>query len=229
MLEVLRDKVGDRKLFLFAVACCRRIWPFLHSNRSKRIVELVERVVNGQTVSGDLKAAALDAWTYADSDEGRLTEIGCSAAYAAASIAEDYPGERPAWIADRTANGVRNTYYWIAYEAESARGSTLEQAEQAANAGESLEEVVQITLLRDVFGNPFRPMAVDPSWLTWNDGTVVKLAQGIYDDRAFDRLPILADALEEGGCDDADILTHCRQPGEHVRGCWVVDLLLGKE
>jgi hypothetical protein len=72
-------------------------------------------------------------------------------------------------------------------------------------------------------------VAVGPSWLAWNDGTVVKLAQGIYDDRAFDRLPVLADALEEAGCDDADILDHCRRPGEHVRGCWVVDLLLGKK
>ena len=67
-----------------------------------------------------------------------------------------------------------------------------------------------------------------PSWLSWNDGTIPKLAQAIYDDRAFDRLPILADALEEAGCDNADILNHCRQPGEHVRGCWVVDLLLNK-
>src|SRR5439155_24569283 len=62
-----------------------------------------------------------------------------------------------------------------------------------------------------------------------NDGTVVKLAQGIYDDRAFARLPILADALEEAGCMDTEILDHCRRAREHVRGCWVLDLLLGKE
>ena len=66
----------------------------------------------------------------------------------------------------------------------------------------------------------------DPRWRTSN---VTALAQAIYDDRAFDRLPILADALEDAGCTDADILNHCRQPGEHVRGCWVVDLVLGKE
>jgi len=58
---------------------------------------------------------------------------------------------------------------------------------------------------------------------------VVKLAESIYDERAFDRMPILADALEEAGCANADILAHCRQPGEHVRGCWAVDLILGKE
>jgi hypothetical protein len=84
-------------------------------------------------------------------------------------------------------------------------------------------------LLRDIFGNLFRPVAINAAWLAWNDGTVVKMAQSIYDERAFDRLPILADALEEAGCHDPEILGHCRQPGEHVRGCWIVDLILGKE
>src|SRR5581483_3643837 len=73
-----------------------------------------------------------------------------------------------------------------------------------------------------------RDTALQREWLTWNDSLVRRLAQAIYDERAFDRLPILADALEEAGCTNADILNHCRQPGEHVRGCWVVDLLLGK-
>jgi hypothetical protein len=77
--------------------------------------------------------------------------------------------------------------------------------------------------IRDIFGNPFRPVAVDPSWLT---SDVVALATGIYQNRAFDRMPILADALQDAGCDNDDILNHCRQPGEHVRGCWVVDLIL---
>jgi hypothetical protein len=86
-----------------------------------------------------------------------------------------------------------------------------------------------VTTLIDLFGNPFRPVSVAPLWLAWNDGTVVKIAQAIYDERAFDRLPILADALEDAGCTDRAILAHCRQPGEHVRGCWVVDLILGKE
>jgi hypothetical protein len=84
----------------------------------------------------------------------------------------------------------------------------------------------QCELLRDVFGNPFRPVAVDPSWLT---STVVCLAEGIYQDRAFDRLPILADALMDAGCDNDDVLSHCRSDGPHVRGCWVVDLLTGRK
>lgn len=82
------------------------------------------------------------------------------------------------------------------------------------------------TLGRDIFGNPYRPRTIDPTWLT---STVVALAEGIYADRAFDRMPILADALQDAGCDNADILDHCQLPGEHVRGCWVIDALLGKE
>jgi hypothetical protein len=81
-------------------------------------------------------------------------------------------------------------------------------------------------ILRDIFGNPFRPVAVDPSWLT---STVVALAEGIYQERAFDRLPILADALQDAGCDSDDVLSHCRSDGPHVRGCWVVDLLTGRK
>jgi hypothetical protein len=69
---------------------------------------------------------------------------------------------------------------------------------------------------------------VDPAWLAWNGGTVVKLAEAIYAGRAFDRMPILADALEEAGCADANFLDHCREPGPHALGCWIVDLLLGK-
>ena len=83
----------------------------------------------------------------------------------------------------------------------------------------------QVDLIRDIFGNPFRPVVFADSW---RSETAVALASAIYADRAFDRLPILADALEEAGCDVPEVLTHCRGPGPHVRGCWVVDLVLGK-
>ncbi len=84
------------------------------------------------------------------------------------------------------------------------------------------------TYIRELFRNPFRSACIDLSWLSWRDGTVEKIAQAIYNEPAFDRLPILADALEDAGCTDPQILDHCRQPGEHVRGCWVIDALLGK-
>ena len=93
----------------------------------------------------------------------------------------------------------------------------------------------QCHLLRDIFGNPFRPASLAPSVLTWNDATVVRLAQATYDERHMPsglldnvRLAVLADALEEAGCQDQEILSHCRSGGEHIRGCWVVDLLLGR-
>lgn len=81
-------------------------------------------------------------------------------------------------------------------------------------------------ILHDLIGPLlFRSVTVSPSWQT---ATVVGLATAIYEERAFDRMPVLGDALEDAGCDNADILKHCRQPGEHVRGCWCVDLVLGK-
>jgi len=86
----------------------------------------------------------------------------------------------------------------------------------------------RLHLFRDIFGNSIQATAIDPAWLTWNGRTVPQLARAIYEERTFDRMPILADALEEAGCTDSNILDHCRGPGPHVRGCWVVDLLLGK-
>jgi hypothetical protein len=90
-------------------------------------------------------------------------------------------------------------------------------------------------LLRDIFGNPLRPVSISPVVLAWNDAAIVRLAQAAYDERHLPegtldngRLAVLADALEEAGCQDKDILAHCRSGGEHVRGCWVVDALLGK-
>jgi hypothetical protein len=102
------------------------------------------------------------------------------------------------------------------------------KADPRTKGREKEERAAQCHMLRCVFGNPFRPSSIDPAFLTWNGGTISNIALAIYDERAFDRLPILADALEEAGCTNPDILDHCRQPGEHVRGCWVIDLILGK-
>jgi hypothetical protein len=97
-------------------------------------------------------------------------------------------------------------------------------------------KAVQASLLRDIFGNPFRPASVNPAWLAWDNGAVVNLARAAYDNRALPagtldnaRLGILADALEEAGCDNQAILGHLRSPGPHYRGCWPVDLVLAKE
>jgi hypothetical protein len=100
----------------------------------------------------------------------------------------------------------------------------------AERTGTGSQRRAHCALLRELFGPvPFRAIKLDPSWLRWYDGTVRRVAQGIYDERAFDRLPILADALLDAGCDNEDMLAHCREQGAlHARGCWVIDLLLGK-
>ncbi len=102
--------------------------------------------------------------------------------------------------------------YWTAVEAARA-------------AGEWRDEAIQCSLVRDLFGNPFRAPALNPAW---HNSSVRGVAQAIYDERRFGDLPVLADALEEAGCTEAKILAHCRGPGPHARGCWVLDLILGK-
>src|SRR5262249_31045736 len=93
-----------------------------------------------------------------------------------------------------------------------------------------------IGLLRCIFSNPYRPLVIEPVLLAWNDGIIPSLAQSLYESRQMpegtldpDRLAVLADAVEDAGCDNADILTHLRGPLPHVRGCWVLDLILMKD
>ena len=204
MLEFLRGKVSDRKLRLFAVACCRKIWPLLADGRSCNAVEVAERFVDGFSTRHDLAAAnqtanqpCYDAINRADGWDDHAM-----AAIAAQKAADDSPDFALSVISHAAILGDHH---------DTAR-QTVRYTEQCC-------------LLRDILGNPFRPPPVSPFWQTT---TVKAVAEAIYNERAFDRLPILADALEDAGCQDADILGHCRQPGEHARGCWVVDLLLGR-
>ncbi|HEV3438849.1 MAG TPA: hypothetical protein VG122_15895 [Gemmata sp.] len=83
-----------------------------------------------------------------------------------------------------------------------------------------------LRLLKEMVGNPFRPITFNPSWLT---STVLALAKGIYQEKAFDRMPILADALQDAGCNNDDLLNHLRSDGPHVLGCWALDIILGKK
>jgi hypothetical protein len=102
--------------------------------------------------------------------------------------------------------------------------------EAVKDAAKVAEQTAQAALLRDIAGPLlFRKVSLDPAWLVWNHRTIVRLAASIYEERAFQRMPILADAVEEAGCRDEEILCHCRGPGPHARGCWLVDLLLGRE
>ena len=114
--------------------------------------------------------------------------------------------------------------------------SAVNPADVAYVAAQRAERRSQCDLIRDICGYPCRPLSIPDSALALNDGTGMKLAQAIYEERAIPsnqldagRLAILADALEEAGCGDSDLLGHLRGPGPHVRGCHVTDAILGKE
>lgn len=231
MLDFLKGKASDRKVRLFSISCCRRIWQFLDSPSSRNVVEVMEQVVEGAALEAHLEAAAEGAKAYRDSARGRRSEIGCGAAFAAASITEDYPGEEEVWSASRTALCTQNCFGWVAYEV-CISDQQEERARLAQETADAAEGMVLSHVLRDIIGNPFLPKRLSPRYAT---ADVVRLAAMAYDVRALPsgeldsaRLAVLSDALEDAGCTDADILSHLRLPGPHVRGCWALDLLLGK-
>jgi hypothetical protein len=193
--------VSARKLRLFACACCRRYWDLLADERSRRAVEVAER--------------------FAD---GTATEEELAQAHSLAQRARDdaYVNGSPR-LADKA---------FVKTLMSTARVCQPSAAHAAAYAaawpGVPDSHAPEADLLHDIFGNPFRSVSLTPSWLTWNGGVVVRVARSIYETSRFEDLPVLADALEEAGCTDADLLAHCRGAGEHVRGCWALSLLLGK-
>jgi hypothetical protein len=217
MLEFLQGKASERKLRLFACACCRRIWHVLTDERSRKAIEASERFADRLITQRQLMAAcgtaqkvAIKVLNTASPDPALVWAV--QAAHEVAKSAQTIATR--AELMTYLPGGIVNR---IVCCAEALKASRFEESKQLA------------ALLRCVFGNPFRQIEIDPAWLAWNEGTVVKLVQGIYDERGFDQLPVLADALEDAGCTNSAILDHCRQAGKHVRGCWVIDLLLVKE
>jgi hypothetical protein len=201
-----------RKLRLFACACCRHVWNLLGDERCRSAIEVMELVLEGKADLKQLDGTMLPASLVTESMKTRghgedstrihLARVGARAARAA--------------VHDDIAGAARDC-------ADAADWAGLPNPVGTSRA-------YQAALLRDILGNPFRlPRSVDVALLAWNDGTVRTISERIYEDWAFDQLPVLADALEDAGCADANILAHCRGPGPHVRGCWVVDLILGKQ
>jgi hypothetical protein len=213
MLEFLRSKASDRKLRLFCCACLRRIWHLLREEHLREGIEVAERYINGSATSGELVRAVRTARKiYQDSGAAER------AAYYAT------------WISPSNAEAPAIVMSWSREAARYASDDPYPYRNVIA-----IESAAHAVIFRDVFGNPFRPVALDPSWLAWNDGTVYRIAQGIYEERKMPegtldsgRLAILHDALLDAGCSDEAILSHCRSSEDHVRGCWVVDLLLEK-
>jgi hypothetical protein len=212
MLRHLGCKAGDRKRRLFACACCRRAWHLLVDPRVRHAVETAERYADKEASESELEEASDCAEV---AYRSCTTKAGSHAATHAV-FSSTAGGLDASFTAVLAAQGIVNPK-------DSSEPSECERANLDA------EHADQTSLLRDIVGNPFHSVAIELSWLAWHRGAVAKIAKAIYDKRAFDRLPLLAKALADAGCTNEAILAHCRSGGEHVRGCWVVDLLLGMD
>ncbi|VTR90909.1 SMI1/KNR4 family protein OS=Paenibacillus alvei DSM 29 GN=PAV_9c00940 PE=4 SV=1 [Gemmata massiliana] len=190
----------DRKLRLFACACARRVWHLMPGEHFWRAIETAEQFADGKVTDEACQGLKKKC-------ESMNTQNGWSTAAAAATHCLSTDAVEAAWSGAQNAAGS---------ESSTDRGEGPKW--EAARAK-------QVDLLREIFGNPFRPIHVDPLWLKWNNGTVPQIADRIYQTNNFGDLLVLADALEEAGCTDAETLAHLRGQSEHVRGCWALDLL----
>jgi hypothetical protein len=229
MLQFLRGKASNRKLRLFAVACCRPFWPLLTEQCSQDALLVAERFADGLARADEL-AGVRRAMT-AEFRNRRREEIR-RAALAQTGCDDQADARAVSWAGpwDAAKALLRSVAHDAAIHAANAAAVTREFSVLSEREAAKWEELGrQETLLRDLMSDPFRkPHSVNRAWLAWSDSCAEKIAAAIYADRAFDRLPILADALEDAGCDNDDILAHCRGRGPHVRGCWVLDLIVGK-
>jgi hypothetical protein len=198
MLGLIRGNADDRKLRLFAVACCRRVEHLFDDIGDHDVLGILERYVDRQAKPAELALIA-----------NQMTNLAVRGAAAMSA-------GQAAVIASAACVDV---------VAAAAGGFDHPKSQGDSYAAEAGARRVQCRLLRDVFGNPFQPVAFDPEWRT---STAVALAKLMYESRDFSAMPILADALQDAGCENTGVLNHCRGPEAHVRGCWVVDLVLGK-
>ncbi len=195
MLEFLRGKASERKLRLFAVACCLRISHLLRDERSQEAVEVGERYAEGLVTDDALDEARENSSDASGLAHRAATAAGWSAnawiANAAANAAYGVCGHWQNWFSDTR---LFETPIWAA---RASAGPEVEHvlSDVARREGFEKEQVTQCQLLRDIFGNPFRPVALGPAALTWHDGVLVSMARQMYDSREFSDIPILADAL----------------------------------
>ncbi len=238
MLKFLRDsgKASDRKLRLFALACCSRVREHITAPRSRAAVAFAERHAETGMARERGRPADAQAARAAHKERARRSRDGKD--FAAHMIARNAVRvavacmHRNAWLAA----------FWAADSAARVTGWRLLAAIPSAtlptweDAAKRPEQEQQAALLREIFGPlPFRPVTIEPSLLGWHEGLVVRLAQAAYEQRSLpdggldaSRLAVLADALEEAGCRDEEVLRHLREQDEHWRGCWVLDRLLDK-
>jgi hypothetical protein len=208
MLEFLDDRMSKRKTRLFACACCRRVLHLIPDSRVRAALEVSEEFADRASTRKQLAEAYAIAW-----------EVYESAMSAGA------PEEPFTEAVEMVCGETLEDAVEVAQETrldEAAYDQPTEKDRKFA----ARERKAQAKILRDFFGNPFRPAAVSRTWLV---PSVVRLAQRIYESRAFDEMPALADALERAGCTESQMLRHCRKEKAHARGCWVLDRLLRRK
>lgn len=238
LLKYLAHRSLGRRCRLFALACFHRCRRFITDPRSVAALELADRYAERglARLKGrrDVEEAASQVYPAQNAERDRvrgtdpvrfaevLVAIGGSLA-AQRLVALGNEGSTAAAVSESLASST--AFEWALRD---DRGGPPEWDPAAMGP----EKAAQANLARDIFGNPFRTVSIDPCWL---EPTVSSLAQTAYEARIMpsgeldlERLAVLSDALEEAGCDDADILSHLRSPGPHVRGCWAVDLLTGR-
>jgi hypothetical protein len=232
MTDFIASVGSERKLRLFTHACCQRIENLLVNPCSRSALAALARYADGECDKDELGVHWSGALAAKQAIEEPLCQDGClySTAESIAAGAICY-ASNPIY-----AGAFRKPYYHNSTVSAAANAALVAtgsvayshtQSRSDSEAAQSTEAVVQSLLLHDIFGNPFRPVTFPPAWRTI---TTVALAKLIHESRDFGAMPILADALQDAGCEDADILNHCRDvSATHVRGCWVVDLVLGKE
>jgi hypothetical protein len=206
----MRRETKQRKQRLFSVACCRRIWPLIENEGSRGSIEVVERFADDQATSEELQAAEAEA------SAGWLKNAADDALFACVQVC--YKKNDGLHVSTTTISAVFKEQHRGVKEPREPLAGRM----PGACPSEDLE---QCKLLRCIFGNPFRRVAFSAKWLTT---TVRTLAQQMYESRDFSAMPILGDALQDAGCANDDILSHCLGAGPHVRGCWVVDHALAK-
>jgi hypothetical protein len=210
-MQGVLDQMSERKQRLFAVACCRRVWQFL-PKASLAPLSVIEQFADGAATRIELEAAEKAA--------GEATKATLTAESVAVFCAADSSVCNAVWSTAEASAG-RDPLYDLSGRNDQDENSYADELE------------AQASLIHEICGLlHFRPISIHPSWL---NPTVSNLAHAAYEERIMpsgelepDRLAVLSDALEEAGCDDADILDHLRGPGPHVRGCWALDLVLGK-
>ena len=198
--------LSRRKQRLYAVACCRRIWHLLPDERCRDAVVVAEQFADGLATTKAIQQAR-------------------SSAQRTASTVTEQVAKDAAWAVVWATSPASRIRYLAQTAGEAAARAAAGVADRPARAAAlETEKDSQQLLLHDLW--PPDSFAFNASWRT---PAVVGLVEAIYEGRAFDRLPMVADALENAGCHDASILGHCRHPGLHVRGCWLIDLLTAKE